>query len=320
MAEGIVQLTSGLYHFMTAAEPELRSERTRTEQATAHLLARAQGLAQRFSQTRQRAGQRLAATVEEVSGNLKALTAELGSRCPRQETLKARWERLAANYEALLAHIRKVRLHVPRGTVLAHIKPGNISRNVFHVSLGVMGVALYEFVLTRGQVLAVGGGILALFIALEVVRHYSSSWNARLHGKFFSKIARPGEEHTVCTSTWYLAAQLLGVFLLSQHAIELGTLALAFGDPVASIVGKRWGKKKLFRDRSYVGTLAFFVMTTVVCTAFLWMVLPDLGLLHRVLIAMAVGAAGAIAEVLSVKVNDNFSIPLVAGAVAMLFV
>jgi dolichol kinase len=182
--------------------------------------------------------------------------------------------------------------------------------------MGVVSISLYEFVFSRTLILIIGGSLLGLFVLLEVLRRQSEWWNERLYHRMFARLARPREAHRPCTSTWYLSGLMIGVVLFPQHAIELGALVLAFGDPAASLVGKRWGQTKIVGDKSLVGTLAFFVVSVLLCAGFLcWRVtampLPDV-----LLVAAAVSAAGALAELVSTRINDNVSIPLVAGAVA----
>ena len=105
---------------------------------------------------------------------------------------------------------------------------------------------------------------------------------------------------------------------MPQHAIELGCLCLGFGDPVASLVGKKWGTRKLVHEKSAAGTLAFFTICVIVGVVFLTLVRPDLGLLSAVAVAALVAAVGAITELVSQRWDDNFTIPLAAGLAAMM--
>ena len=51
---------------------------------------------------------------------------------------------------------------------------------------------------------------------------------------------------------------VIGVYFLPQHAVEAGALVLGIGDPIASIVGKTWGKTKVWGEKSLEGSLGFF--------------------------------------------------------------
>ena len=91
-------------------------------------------------------------------------------------------------------------------------------------------------------------------------------------------------------------------------------MALAVGDPAASLVGRRFGRTRLRSGRSVEGTLAFAVVATVASA-----VLLRLGFNLRPSMAMALGAVagvtGAITEVSSERLDDNFSIPVTVAAV-----
>ena len=319
MAEDILVLTSGLYDFMLDAEPTLLSRRLaaangRLEQ----LLDRAEVLLEEFRQARDRAAERMAERYDRVAQDLNALIAELRARTPSREQVHERWDRLGQNYEALVDQVKRIRLTLPEDFSLQHLKPKNLSRNVFHVSMGLLGIGLYELVLTRFEVLLVGGIILLGFVFLDVLRRVSPVWNERLVKRVFGRISRPSEAHRVPSATWYLTGLLLGVLLLSQHAIELGALVLAFGDPVASLVGKKWGRTRLYRDKSLQGTLAFFTVAALAAVLFTWLVVPGVGLVRALWLGPAVAAAGALVELFSVRVDDNLTIPLLTGGMAML--
>jgi dolichol kinase len=83
-------------------------------------------------------------------------------------------------------------------------------------------------------------------------------------------------------------------------------------------VGKRWGRWKLLGEKSLLGTLGFFGATLVATAVFLLLVAPGLGVLSILGICAAVALVGAVTELLSSRLDDNLTIPLVAGGVAYL--
>jgi dolichol kinase len=149
------------------------------------------------------------------------------------------------------------------------------------------------------------------------MRRVSARWNDRFVNGAFRHIARPGEAHQVPAATWYGLAIFLGAILYPKPALLLGALALGFGDPAAQIVGKRWGRRKLVGQKSVAGALGFVAAATCASAIFLLLTLPSgdplrgpgplLGL------SLLVGVVGATAEVLSGRVDDNFTIPMAAG-------
>jgi len=318
MAEEIIDLTSGLYRFLIAGEATVLAGRRAAEEARARFLQRASHLSQRFQEARRDAGERLSARLDEISASLGHVAAELDARRSRTGTLTETWKGLGQQYEALLDHVRTRRLAVPADVQLDHIKPRNYSRNLFHVGMGLVCILAYELLLGRGALIVVGSSALGLFIFMDILRRYSPYWNQHFVQRMFGAISRPGEAYRIPSATWYTAALLVGVIFLPQHAVEVGALVLAVGDPVASLAGKRWGTRKLLGQKSWVGSGAFLVVSFAAATTFLWLVVPGVGLARAATIASVLSLLGALTELLSRRLDDNLSIPLAVGLMAAL--
>lgn len=318
MAEEIIDLTSSLYRLVQASEELQQSLRKLSAaQVREELQGRAQQLSQRFLASRERAGEKMGHTIDEVVKSLKEFREELSARHPRLERVRSRWKNLGANYEVLVAQIKERRLRIPDGVQLEHLKPRNLYRNVFHVCMGLTGVTCYELWLDRTGAIYACAGFLGFFILLEIARRSSTWFNEQLVDKLLGKISRPHESHQVPAATWYAVAILIGVLAFPKHAIELGLLVLAIGDPVASLVGKTWGKKKIFREKSVAGALGFIGSASLLSFAFLKVVV-GLTVLSSLGVAVAVSVVGAIAEIYSHRLDDNFTVPLAVGAMATL--
>ena len=95
-------------------------------------------------------------------------------------------------------------------------------------------------------------------------------------------------------------------------------VVLGFADPAAAVIGRRFGQVRLINGRSLEGTATFFVTAWVTGMAALAVFHPEIPRAG----VMCLGAAvtGAIAELVSRRVDDNFTIPmsvaLVAAAIA----
>lgn len=315
--QDLVRVTSDLYEFVVAAEAALERRKETARESMVRLAARAAALRDAIRERKARATERVAAQLDDVIGSLDAMAAALRERAAL-ETRREAWKRLSAAYEGLLSRIREARLPIPEGVRLGHVKPRNLWRNVFHVSMALFGVLLYELLLGRTAILIFGGTLLTIFIGLEILRRTSDRINDRLVNGAFSKISRPGEAHRITSATWYMAGLVAGVALFPQHAIEASVLVLGFSDPIASLVGKAWGRVKLVGDKSLVGSAAFFVTGLAAASAFLFVVRPELGALATLGIASAVALTGTLAELFSGPLDDNFTIPIAAGAVAAL--
>lgn len=308
MAENIIHLTSGLYGFMESAEATFLHGRQLAEDARDRLRQRAHVLAEEFAAARRNAGARVAAQLGAVSAQLKEVVAALEARTGWHPDLKARWHALGRQYEALRLQLKTARL--------PSLKPRNLHRNVFHASMGLGAVLLYELVLPRIALLAIGASITILFVGMDLLRRASPAWNERFVQRVFGKISRPREAHKVPSATWYVGALTLGTFFFPQHAIEVGALVLALGDPAASLAGKRWGRVKLVGEKSVAGSATLFAVGFAASALLLALCRPALGLPGALGVAAAAAAAGALVEL--VPVEDNFTVPLAAALVAAL--
>ena len=102
----------------------------------------------------------------------------------------------------------------------------------------------------------------------------------------------------------------------SPLVCSIGVLVLGVGDPAAALVGRRWGRTKLVNGRSLEGTLTFVLTGILVSAPLCALVYPEVGL--RLILALTgVGAvAGALAELLSSRIDDNLTIPVATGLAA----
>jgi len=317
-AENILELTSGLYQFLLAAEQTCLAGRKAAEDARFRVLLRAHQLSDRFQVARQSAGVRFSGMCDEIAAGLREFAAEVEFRRPTTAGVREAWQRLGRQYEALVASVRTAPRLADAKVRLAHLKPRNYHRSLFHVAVGLVATLAYQFLLDRTAMLVLGASILLGFVIMDLLRRFSPALNESFVTRAFGRISRPSEAHRVPAATWYLVALLLGAFWYPKLAIQLGALALAFGDPAASLVGKRWGRRKLLGEKSLLGTLGFFGAATVAAAGFLALAAPGLGALSILGISAAVALVGAVTELLSRRLDDNLTIPLAAGGAAYL--
>lgn len=104
-----------------------------------------------------------------------------------------------------------------------------------------------------------------------------------------------------------------------------GTMAMTWGDSMAAIVGKRFGRHTYSANGatlSYEGSAAMFVASAV--AMFLTILLvpgsslapltPPVGTATALLAAVAAAALATLAEAFSTNGTDNISVPLISGA------
>jgi dolichol kinase len=186
-----------------------------------------------------------------------------------------------------------------------------IRRKLFRM-VGLLFPALYAL----GDALGSGIGwlaatsILVLFLlimtSLEYVRFRRPGVNRWLFDHFRAFTKEKERERTSST-TLFLLACLIVVLLFGKSVAIAAIVMLVFGDPAAEWIGTRFGRARLLGktlEGSIGGFAACLVMTAPLA------LLPDLS----IGILAAGAAAAALFELLPLGVDDNFTIPLGAGA------
>ncbi len=235
---------------------------------------------------------------------------------PTQD-LRTRWltfkKTLVPTYEAIATSLRAEKIHVPT------LRPTNWARSSFHVAGAALAILLIEIIPTPLLLTCAALTYAGTFWLLELGRRRSGAVNVALM-KFFKPIAHAHEATRVNSSTWYATALVLLTLTRSPVLCLVAVGILGVGDPLAAFVGRRFGKIRLLHGRSLEGTVTFFVSGALIAVALLRLFHPTLGLAATLAISIAAAAFGAIAELLSLRVDDNLSVPLAAalgGALAM---
>lgn len=208
----------------------------------------------------------------------------------------------------------KLEAAVKGGTSLMHkdIKMRtelHLSRKIFHI-LGI-GIVLFLFLnLSRKQSLTALGITTLLFIPIDFLRMRS-----RRLGKAFISAAKPlirtNELEGLTASSHLLLGMLIVIAIFPENIAVLSLLLLAFGDPVSSIVGVKFGKDKIIGNKSLQGTFAGFVVCSIV--AYLFYYYYNIMTERIVLVSILTGVIGAVSEIVPIgKMDDNFSFPIIA--------
>lgn len=231
----------------------------------------------------------------------------------KERSGEARWRAVYSNLARSYEDIVKAAVAAQLSTLgrFRRLSPANHARSFFHASSGLFAAACYHWLLDRRAALLIMGTCVIVFSGLELLRRYSPKANdAMMRFPIIRRVARAHEYYRINSATFYAWGLLLAVLFGSQVGVEAGLLVLAFGDPIASYVGRRHGKLKLYRDKSVVGSLAFVIAGFLAVMAFQWVAYPDWGWAPRLSTALVAAIAGAVAEVFTFKLDDNFSVPL----------
>lgn len=229
---------------------------------------------------------------------------------PARRQWKRLRQRLLPAYEALAVGLRAEAVTVPV------IRPTNYSRIGAHITGMVFVLALLVFELSTPALLVTALTAAGTCWILETLRQFSGRINLALMA-FFHRIAHPVERHKVNSATWY-ATSLIALALLDAPLIGgVAVTVLGLGDPVAGLVGRRWGRVRLFQRRTLEGSLGFVFAATAAAFTFIVLVHPEVQQTSALIIAAAAAITGAVTELLSNRLDDNLTIPLSSAAAAL---
>ena len=123
---------------------------------------------------------------------------------------------------------------------------------------------------------------------------------------------------------------ILALLLFDDRMVaSIGIVAMSYGDGVGGLIGKQYGRRKLWKDKSYVGTAAVMIGTFLAALAVLAFytylngVVPGLNV-HQYSAAQAIGLAAVVGlfvslvEMLSPGEYDNLIVPFSTVALVLL--
>jgi dolichol kinase len=132
---------------------------------------------------------------------------------------------------------------------------------------------------------------------------------------------RPHERADLLGSTCLLISSTMTV-LIFPKAVAIAALCLLIGgDTAAALVGKRFGRVRVFGSKTLEGTLAFIAvgiaLNQAVSLAMARLEPDATGWLTPA--AVAIGAlVGAVVEAVPLPIDDNFAIPILSGVAMVL--
>jgi diacylglycerol kinase (CTP) len=214
-------------------------------------------------------------------------------------------------YEALATALRA------DGERVAHVHPENWLRSGGHALAGLGLVLAFEEVFTPRTALMAALAWVIWAWSTELARH-SWPWFNGWVMWFFGPVARHHERYRPNSATWLGSGILVLTLTVPDHAGALGLLAIGIGDPVAGVVGRRWGRTKGLHGRSIEGSVGFAAATFACAVPYLLVFHAALGTGHIVALALVAAVVGAVVEHLSTVIDDNLAVPVLTGwAVAL---
>ena len=178
-----------------------------------------------------------------------------------------------------------------------------IKRKVVHLATLVIPIG-YALTSEKTVILFLVPFFLAL-LWVDLLRHFHSGMASLFQKYFFRRVLREEEKSTFMSSTYFIFSTILTILLFPKSIAIVSILILILSDTAAALVGKWIGRVKIF-GKTLEGSMAFLLISLLI----VW-IYPNLNRFSGSLAALGT----TLIEVLPIKLSDNLTIPLVAGAI-----
>jgi dolichol kinase len=177
-------------------------------------------------------------------------------------------------------------------------------RRLFHAGNGLV-VAFFPPVLglEKRVLLLILSSLLVVLLAFDLVRLRVPGVNAFFF-KAFPSLASPREAKQAASSTWYACGVVIAYAFFPVRIAVPAIVVLALADPMASVVGRLWGRRRV-GNGTVLGSLVFLFVAFAVLSAFFG---PAAAMVPALVVTCV--------EVVPWRLDDNLTV-VVAGATAL---
>jgi dolichol kinase len=181
-----------------------------------------------------------------------------------------------------------------------------VLRKIVHLATLIIPVG-YALTSEETVILFLVPFFLAL-LSVDLLRLLHPGMASLFQKYFFGRVLREEEKPTFMGATYFIFSTILTILLFPKPIAMASIFILILADTAAALIGKWIGRIGIF-GKTLEGSMAFLLTALLI----VW-ISPNLNRLSGSLAALG----SAIVEILPIKLNDNLSIPLVAGTI-MLF-
>ena len=175
-----------------------------------------------------------------------------------------------------------------------------LMRKSIHICNSLFAYSLFFF---NQRDFAIAIGICTIGIILFEIARVKSRKVSTFFIKIFGPIIRDFEGGGRLTGATYVMVSSFFVLLFFDKYVCIASiLIMSYSDTAAAIIGKMYGKTKIFK-KTLEGSLAFFITSLIIILIMAPEVNLGLGLVAIL--------AATIVESLPISVDDNLSVPLI---------
>lgn len=129
--------------------------------------------------------------------------------------------------------------------------------------------------------------------------------------RFFRDMLRHKEKKCFTGSTFILFGSTLTILFFNKWLAIIAISYIIVGDIFAAVIGKMFGKHKVYGSGSIQGSIAFFLSAAIFTSAMFWVPYEIVPLYYRICGAMLAASI----ELVINQVDDNLTVPLLSGLV-----
>jgi dolichol kinase len=182
-------------------------------------------------------------------------------------------------------------------------------RKAMHLS-GLVIVIIYTFLLNhfsdRVAIIALTGSLILLLEVERIRLDHRPKLMKLVDGMF-----RSCEKNHVSGGAFFIISTIISFSAFQYWIALIAMFMTVFGDMFAALFGRAFGKKRIYRHKTWVGSFAALFANLLVGMFFL----PAF---PSVYVPMAIVAT--LVELLTHKLDDNLTVPLFAGFVGQMIV
>ena len=182
---------------------------------------------------------------------------------------------------------------------------GEILRKLIHLLSIIVPLAYFFYIKDKILMTIILITLTLIALLVEYARNNQKNKIGYFFQKYFKSILRPNEKRGYFTgATWMLIGYTITVFIFENDVAVLALLFLSIGDSCAGIFGRIFPFGKVWNKSifgSFVGLISCIISGIMINTA-----LP-------VEVIFFGAISGMFVEIIPLKIDDNFSIPIFSG-------
>ena len=180
-------------------------------------------------------------------------------------------------------------------------------RKAIHACNSIIAFSL--FFLDQNDVLLIVAIGTILIVVFDFLRIYTKQVQ-RIYNFLFKEVTRDFESHRLTGASYVMIGALIVLSIFESRICIPALLIMSFSDSAAAIIGKKYGKTKIF-NKTLEGSLAFLLTSFVIVIFFI----PDIDFTFSII---AIIASTIVELVPKSNLDDNLLIPIVSAFIISL--